>query len=84
MEALGINLGYLAIQILCMMVIPLLIAAGIAYWLIQRNALKEANIITTIVVTDDGAMIPNDFLLGATEVDVYQNKNKLVLVPKFE
>ncbi len=37
MEALGINIGYLLLQIMCIGVIPVLLAGGFAIYLIRKN-----------------------------------------------
>ncbi len=37
MEALGINVGYLILQVIIIGVIPLLIAVGLAVYLIRKN-----------------------------------------------
>lgn len=37
MEALGINVGYLVMQVIIILVIPLLIAVGVAVFLIKKG-----------------------------------------------
>ncbi len=84
MEALGINVGYLMLQVFCIIVLPLLIVMGIVYWLIQKSSLKKADIVTTISVTDEGLTIPKKLLPDAANFVVYQQKDKIILVAKSE
>ena len=41
MEALGINVGYLIMQVLCIGVVPILIIVGFAVYLIRKGRSSE-------------------------------------------
>lgn len=84
MEAVGINLGYLLVQLFCLFVIPALILGCVIYWLIKRNSLKQDQRVATLTVTDEGVVIPKKLLPEATNLDVYQQNDKIILIPKVE
>jgi hypothetical protein len=84
MEAIGINLSYLLIQLFCLFVIPVLILGGVIYWLIKRNSLKQDELVATLTVTDEGVVIPKKLLPNTQTLEVYQQKDKIILVPKSE
>ncbi|MBE2220935.1 MAG: hypothetical protein IAF02_05315 [Anaerolineae bacterium] len=79
MEAYGINMGYLLIQLFCLVVIPLLILGSVVYWLIKRNPFKQGELITTLVVTDEGVVIPKELLPDTENINIYKHKDKLIL-----
>jgi len=84
MDAVGINLGYLLVQLFCLFVIPALILGGILYWLIKRNSLKQDQLVATLTVTDDGIVLPKKLFSNTQNLEVYQQKDKIILVPKSE
>ena len=79
MEAVGVNVGYLLIQLFCLVVIPVLILASVVYWLIKRNPFKQNDFVTTITVTDEGIVIPKELLPDTESIDIYKQKDKLIL-----
>jgi hypothetical protein len=84
MEAVGINVGYLLIEVFCLFVIPVLILGGVIYWLIKRNSLKQDELVAMLTVTEEGIVIPKKLLPNATTIEVYQQKDKIILIPKGE
>ena len=84
MEAVGINIGYLLVEIFCLFIIPVLILGGVIYWLIKRNSLKQDELIATLTVTDEGIVIPKELLPTTQNLEVYQQKDKIILMPKVE
>lgn len=40
MEALGINVGYLILQVICFIIIPILIVGGFVIYLVRKNQSK--------------------------------------------
>jgi hypothetical protein len=83
-EAVGINVGYLLIQLFCLFVIPALIIGGVVYWLIRRNSLNQDDLVANLPVTDEGIAIPKELLPNTKNLEVYQQKDKIILVPKSE
>ncbi len=84
MEAVGINVGYLLIQLFCLFVVPALILGGVVYWLIKRSSLNQSDLVANIAVTEEGIVIPLKLLPDADNFAVYQQKDKIILVPKSE
>ena len=85
MEAVGINVGYLLIQILCFagflgaLVLAVYIAAKMAY---NKSAkIDDSELVMSFAVTDEGIVIPKSVLQGAEQVELRQTKTQLILRP---
>lgn len=88
MEATGINIGYLLVQILCVGGFLLLVGIGavlLAMYMgrIMRKTEDEAqgDLLMTAVVGPDGVLVPAELLPGSKQVEIRQQYGRLLLVP---
>lgn len=79
MESLGINLGYLVMQ-LCIFFVPLIGLGLVFYYLGSKGMLHGTETVTTIPVTDEGVVIPTQLLKGAKKVTIKRKGDTLFLV----
>ena len=83
MEAVGINISYLLIQVLCFagflgaLVLAVYLAARMAY---NKSAkIDDSELVMTFDVADDGIMIPKSVLQGAEQVELRRTRTQLLL-----
>ena len=83
MEAWGINIGYLLIQVLCFagflgaLVVAVYLAAQMAY---NKSAkIDDSELVMSFDVSDEGIVIPKSVLQGAQQVELRQTKTQLIL-----
>ena len=88
MEAIGVNIAYLTVQLLCF---GMFVAAfaGVVY-LSTRYAYNKAEkiddseLVMSFTVTEDGIVIPKSVLEGAEQIQLRRTKTKLILHPVVE
>ena len=85
MEAIGINVGYLLIQVLCFagflgaLVLAVYLAARMAY---NKSAkIDDSELVMSFDVSEDGIVIPKSVLKGAEQVELRETKTQLILRP---
>ena len=81
MEALGINIAYLALQVCIFILIPLTILGGVFLYFGTTGTLRGAETMMILPVTDEGVIIPIQLLKGADEVAIKRKQDTLFLVP---
>ena len=83
MEALGINIGYLLLQLLCfgLFILGLVVAVYLSARMAFRMSSKidDSELVMAFEVTEDGIVIPKSVLQGAEKVELRQTKTKLIL-----
>lgn len=88
METTGINAGYLLIQLLCLGSF-ILVAGGAAVLQarhmgrILRRAEDEAQgeLLLTVTAGPDGVLVPAELLGGSRQVEIRQQRGRLLLIP---
>ncbi|KAA3655710.1 MAG: hypothetical protein DWQ04_33135 [Chloroflexi bacterium] len=81
MEAVGINLGYLLIEvgIICL---PVLVVGGLVIWYVRRQTNNtKSELIMTLDVSPSGTTIPQELLADATQIEVRKRGKTLILIP---
>lgn len=81
MEALGINVGYLVLQVCIFILIPLTLLGGVFLYFGTKGTLRGAETMMILPVTDEGVIIPIQLLKGADEVAIKRKQDTLFLVP---
>ncbi len=81
METLGINIGYLALQVCIFILIPLIILGGVSLYFRTKGTSHDTETVMIIPVTDEGVVIPVQLLKGADEVAIKRKQDTLFLVP---
>jgi hypothetical protein len=91
MEATGINIGYLLVQVLCIGSFLLLVGGAavlLAMYMgrVLRKTENEAqgDLLMTAVVGPDGVLVPAELLAGSKQVEIRQQYGRLLLVPLAE
>ena len=85
MEAVGINVGYLAIQLLCFGMFVVVFAGAV--YLATRYAYNKAaksddsELLMTLDVMDEGIVIPKSIFEAAAQVELRRTKTQLILRP---
>ena len=85
MESVGINVGYLLIQLLCFagflgaLVLAVYLAAKMAY---NKSAkIDDSELVMSFAVSDEGIVIPKSVLQGAQQVELRRTRTQLILRP---
>ncbi len=88
MESLGINIGYLALSLLCFTGFVVAMAGGVylaARYAYNKSAqFDESELLMILAVTEEGITIPKSALLGAEKIELRRTNTKLILHPVIE
>ncbi|MCP4363409.1 MAG: hypothetical protein GY796_35870 [Chloroflexi bacterium] len=85
METLGINIGYLVMQLACFGIfigLFVLVMIVMARYLSNKTwAANKTTLLRTETVTDDGVTIPTSLLYGAKQVEIREQNGRLLIIP---
>lgn len=83
MEATGLNVGYLMMQIVCLLLIGL-VGVAIVVFIFNKvgGQAKELEFIDSLAVTDDGVVIPKQVLGQVSNVNLYKRGQEIILKPQ--